>query len=111
MAAAVPVSPGVRAKVTADTRGSLGCHMVFNEEGFGKWQRGAGGLPPSFALGACVSPSAAPVTAGTSVSVGQLQLLRLIGERAVTLPAFPATPLLLTATLPLNVTCLSYSKP
>ena len=77
--------------------------MVFNESASGPWQRGARGLPPSITIGAVSSASAA--AAGGACSGGHsktvaVQMLRLMGDRAVMLPAaVSGAPLLLSVEL------------
>lgn len=101
--AAVPLTDGVRAKVTADARGGCSFHLLLNEVGFGPWRRGARGLPPAFAVGATLfgegphgAAAASAGGAGAAVALA-LHPLRLVGERAVMLPsALSSAPLLIS---------------
>ena len=102
---AVPLVGGVRAKATADSSGRCSCHLLLNEGGFGPWRRGARGLPPAFAVGATMGAAAAQGDASAGGGVGAadpavslgFHMLRLVGERAVVLPAaLSAAPLLVS---------------
>ena len=112
--AAVPLANGVRAQATADASGRFSFHLLVNdsEGGFGPWRRGARGLPPAFAVGATLGAAphgassvgggggggaAAAAAATAPVVAFGWHTLRLVGARAVVLPAaISAAPLLVS---------------